>query len=89
MTEIFSKDRRKWTRVRMEEIAPVTGFLLAGIVISVAVLLLERTITTRTLMKSQRNGFWCIAAVRYIDGGHPDHPHFPQRNVLRQMEEKR
>ena len=73
----------------MEEVAPVTGFLLAGILVSAAVLLLERTIRTRTLMQSRRNDFCCIAAVRYIEGGHPDHPHFPQRNVFGQMEGKR
>lgn len=73
----------------MEEVAPVTGFLLAGILVSVAVLLLERNFRTRTLMQSQRNNFCCIAAVRYIEGGRPHHTHFPQRNVLGQMEGKR
>ena len=73
----------------MEELVPVAGFLLAGILVSVAVLLLERTIRTRTLMQSQRDDFCCITAVRYIEGGHPDHPHFPQRNILGQMEGKR
>jgi len=72
----------------MEEVAPVTGFLLTGILVSVAVLLLERIIRNRTLMQSQPNDFCCIAAVRYIKGGHPDHPHFHQRNVLGQMEGK-
>jgi hypothetical protein len=66
----------------MEDVAPVTGFLLAGITVSLVVLLLEKTITTRTIMQSHRNDFCCIAAVRYFDGGHPDHPHFSQRNVL-------
>jgi hypothetical protein len=73
----------------MEEVAPVTGFLLAGILVSVAVLLLERTIRTLTLMQSQRNDFCCTTAVHYIEGGHPDHQHFPQRNILGQMEGKR
>jgi len=73
----------------MGEVALVTGFLLAGISVSVAVLLLERTIRTHTLMQSQPNDFCCIAAVRYVEGGHPDHPHFPLRNVLGQLEGKR
>ena len=73
----------------MEEVAPVTGFLLDGILVSAAVLLLERIIRTRTLMQSQRNDFSYIAAVRYIEGGHPDHQHFPQRNVLGQLKGKR
>jgi hypothetical protein len=73
----------------MEEVAPVIGFLLAGILVSVVVLLLERIIKTRTLMQSKRNDFCCTTAVCYIEGGHPDHPHFPQRNILGQMEGKR
>jgi len=73
----------------MEEVAPVTGFLLAGILVSVAVLLLERAVRTHTLMQSQPNDSCCIAAVRYVEGGHPDHPHFSQRNVLGQLEGKR
>jgi hypothetical protein len=42
MTQMFSKHKRTWTRIRIEEVAPVMGFLLAGIVVSLAVLLLER-----------------------------------------------
>jgi hypothetical protein len=81
MTKTFSKEKKTWTRVRMEEVVPVTGFLLAGIVVSLVVLLLERTVTTRTLLQSQRS-FCCIAAVRYADGSDPDNPQLSQENAL-------
>jgi hypothetical protein len=86
MRRTYSKKNTTWTRVRLEEVAPIIGFLLAGIVASAVVLLLERVITTRIFIQQQQNVFCCFAAVRYVDGGHPVHPTYSQRNVLRPVE---
>ncbi|KDR22908.1 hypothetical protein L798_14764 [Zootermopsis nevadensis] len=82
MRRTFSKENAAWTRVRLEEVAPIIGFLLAGIVASSVVLLLEKVITTNMFLQ-QQNVFCCIAAVRYVDGGHSFHPKNSQINFLR------
>jgi hypothetical protein len=89
MRRTFSKEKRIWTNVRLEEVTPIIGFLLAGIVVSVVELLLERVIASRTLMKQQRNVFCCIAAIRYIDGDHPAHLGSSEINVSQQVEDNR
>jgi hypothetical protein len=86
MRRTFSKENTAWTRVRLEEVVPIVGFLLAGIVASLAVLLLEKVIKKRTFMQKQQNVFCCISAVRYVDVGHPDHRNSSQRNVSREVE---
>lgn len=83
----FSSEKTLWTRVRIEEVAPIVGFLLAGIVASVVVLLMERATATRVLLQHYRNVFCCIAAVRYVDGDQPADPDSSQRNALGQVEE--
>jgi hypothetical protein len=89
MRRTFSKNKATWTRVRMEEVAPIIGFLLAGIVASVTVLVLETVYTTHIFMQQQQqNVFCCIAAVHYVDAGHPVHPSYEhsERNALRPAE---
>jgi hypothetical protein len=54
MRRTFSKEKRIWTNVRLEEVMTIIMLLLAGIIVSVVELLLERVTASRTLMQQQR-----------------------------------
>jgi hypothetical protein len=54
MRRTFSEEKRIWTNVRLEEVMAIISLLLAGIMVSVVELLLERVTASRTLMQQQR-----------------------------------
>ncbi|PNF38344.1 hypothetical protein B7P43_G10525 [Cryptotermes secundus] len=54
MRRTCSKEKRIWTNVRLEEVMAIIILLLAGIMVSVVELLLERVTASRTLMQQQR-----------------------------------
>jgi hypothetical protein len=54
MRRTFSKEKRKWTNVSLEEVTAIISLLLAGIIVSVVELLLERVTASGTLMQESR-----------------------------------
>ncbi|PSN34359.1 Ionotropic receptor 140 [Blattella germanica] len=79
---MFPKEKKTWTRVGLEEIAPVIGFLMAGIVAAAVVLLLEKITPAHLLQLQQRDGvFCCLADVKHIGFIHETfNNHQPHRN---------
>jgi hypothetical protein len=82
MRRTYSKEKRKWTNVRLEDVTPIISFLLVGIMVSLVQLLLERVTASRISIQHRRNGF----AVRQIDADHPAHLCSSQSIVSREVE---
>jgi hypothetical protein len=85
MRRTYSKEKRKWTNVRLEDVTPIISFLLVGIMASVVELLLEVVIASRASMQQQRHGFCDVTAVRQLDVDNPAHLGSGQSDVSLQV----